>query len=864
MTRYSNKKSKISLFFLILFCTFAVLGTSLWIALKHGIELDQLNFSAVKMERLSIKADKGIIISVDQLDILTQQTTSSGYNPEFLIVQFNKWAYLFREIRVNQIHHQENTFQLLFKDNQFNISGDKFQLTSTLTYKKGEIHMDISTLELKPYAVTFFGKAIYTQQPGKITFSGGFSSQEVSGDITFSKHQDQVIAEIKTGNFTNLPDILARFPLNKGLITWISENITAKDYTIESLSIDFTLQDGKPDIRPDSITGKAIANNASIRFHSALAPVQCDQIDISFTNNQLSFDLKNPMYKTKSLAGSNVSISNLITDNSQMKINIQMASQLDNEILELLDAYNIHLPFSQLKGITKTDLHLIFNLPDFTLSTNGIFTVEGGELKWRNISFQTNGAIVQLEDNLITLDNTELAYQKMVKASLNGTINLTSQRAAMTADIKQLHLQDEKKDIIKVQNLSTPINIQFGGDEVSIDLPKLQTNITLSPSRRVLTVNKLNEIKPFVPFLQELPLQAGMVNINFTSLENLKFDGFIDTKVLPLSSDEKPITHFTFQGSKTADKLTASINEGKISLAVSDKVLINLHDYLVTADISALGKKAGPSSPVPVSISGSSLLIKLKQISIPTKEFKVDLTGPDVIFKANLNQGNILFQSRNKEINFVASDIDAQIAQGFIPSAELQGGRFNLSLKRKNEENFAGVFEFSNVLFKKLALLNNVFSFINTIPALATLSSPGFDNDGYHVNEGIVHFNYSEKLLTISQLRTDGTTINTEAKGWIDLKEDTLKMDVGLISLKDFSKIINKVPLAGYALLGKDGAINTSLLISGSLTEPKVTTNLSKEIIMSPINVIRRTITWPFKIFDKPENGKNKKPEPDK
>ena len=56
-----------------------------------------------------------------------------------------------------------------------------------------------------------------------------------------------------------------------------------------------------------------------------------------------------------------------------MKINIQMASQLDNEILELLDAYNIHLPLSQLKGITKTDLHLVFNLPDFTLSTNGIF-----------------------------------------------------------------------------------------------------------------------------------------------------------------------------------------------------------------------------------------------------------------------------------------------------------------------------------------------------------------------------------------------------------------------------------------------------------------------------------------------------------
>ena len=131
---------------------------------------------------------------------------------------------------LNHLHHQENTFQLLFKDNQFNVSGDKFQLTSTLTYKKGEGHMDISKLEIKQYSVIFFGKAMYAQQPEKITFSGGFSSQDVSGKITFSKQQDQVVAEINTDNFTDLPGILARFPLSKGLITWISENISAQDF----------------------------------------------------------------------------------------------------------------------------------------------------------------------------------------------------------------------------------------------------------------------------------------------------------------------------------------------------------------------------------------------------------------------------------------------------------------------------------------------------------------------------------------------------------------------------------------------------------------------------------------------------------
>ena len=80
--------------------------------------------------------------------------------------------------------------------------------------------------------------------------------------------------------------------------------------------------------------------------------------------------------------------------------------------------------------------------------------------------------------------------------------------------------------------------------------------------------------------------------------------------------------------------------------------------------------------------------------------------------------------------------------------------------------------------------------------------------------EGKIHI--SNSLLTIDQLRTDGTTINTEARGWVDLENDILKINLELISLKDFSKIISKIPWAGYAILGEDGSLSTSLLLSGN------------------------------------------------
>lgn len=864
MTQHSDRTSGISLILVILFCTVAFLGTSLWVTLRHGISLDHITLSSIQAHHISIKVDDGIIFSVDRLDVLSQQTTDSKANPEKIIVRFNAWAHLFREIRINQIRYLEHTYQLLFQDNQFNVTGDNFQLTGTLAYANGAVHMDIPALTIKQYSVTFSGKAIYTRKSNDIKFSGKFIGQDVNGLLTFSKHEDQVNAEINTDNFSDLPAILARFPLDKNLVTWITENITARDYKVEHLKLDFTLHDGKPEIGPGSISGKAIAQDASLRFHPSLAPVQCKQINITLNNDQLSFALEQPAYKTRNLAGSSVLINNLVAGDSQMDINIQTNTELDNEILELLDTYNINLPVSQKTGTTKADIHLVFDLPDFTLSTTGAFTTGEGSWTMGDISFQTSSIAVQLKNNLITIKNAAIASQDIIQTDLTGTIDTAAKKAELTANIKHLNFHGKEKDIITARNLLTPIDIQFRGEEINIHLIVPQVNIALSPSRRIVTLEDLNSVKPFIPSLKDFPFQQGSGSINFTDLENITFEGFIDTDALPLSTNNKPVTQFTFQGSKTAEKLTANINKGKILLTVTDKLHIDLRDYMVTIDTDKIGQKTGPSSPIPISVSGLQSLIKLKNIPIPTRTFAAELNNQEVSFSASLDHGKVLFEKTGQEMSITASEIDAVLAQNFFQFADLEGGRFNLSVKAKDEKNFHGFVEFSNVLIKNFVLLNNVLSFMSVIPSLATLSSPGFDSNGYRVNQGIAKFTWDNKLLTIQQLRTDGTTINTETDGWLNFNNDTLNINLKVISLKDFSKIISKFAWADYAILGKDGSLSTSLLLSGNLHNPEIKTHLTKEIVMAPINIVKRTIQWPFHQFRKTRDLATGPVEPEK
>lgn len=851
MTETTIKKSKARLILLAILCIVVLVGASLAFMLRNGITLRGFTFASVHAEQIALRFDNGLIIAINRLEISGKQAVPSLSNPELLISRFNTWAHLFREIRINAIYYRGNIYTLLFNDNRFTVSGDDFQLAATLSYGDDVVHLEIANLALKTYDAALTGKAAYSPKNDIFTFNGRFAGFGVNSDISIKQQQNMLAAELQTDHFIDLAGPLAQLAIDQEVVLWIRENITARDYRINQLHLEFSVNENGLHIQPMSVYGSGIAVDSAIRFAPSLPPVRCSQINVSFKNDRLSFDLVSPTYQSKDLAGSKVTLEPVLGDNSRLVITLQTESSLDNEIHELLKTYGVQLPLTQQTGAIKVNLQLAFDLPDFTLHTNGRFTIDKARWGCKTISFQSDSVTVQLQDNLITLDAAAIRYHDLLEGSVSGTIDTKTGLATLNADIKQLDLRNKETNIVHLDNLSTPITARFNDHDIHLQLEKLRTDISITSTQSLLIMHDLRLIKPYIPSLPEFPLRQGKLNIDFTNPENLVFDGSINTDVIPFSLHNQPVTEFTFHGSKSGEKLTAIINDGKISLTLSDTLNIQLFDYLVMVEVETLGKRVGPSPPLPIVISGPNSLIKLKKISLPTKAFKAELTGAEFTFTANLEQGIILFTANSGEMNLAATKIDARIAQDFFPFADLQGGSFDLSLKGKNKENVEGFVEFSNVLIKDAALLNNVLSFINAIPALATLSAPGFDTDGYRVKEGVSHFTLNNNLLTLRQFRTDGTTINMEAEGWLDMENNSMKMEVELISLKDYSKIIGMIPWAGYAILGENGSLSTSLHITGSMEEPKITTNLPTEIVMIPVNMVKRAIKWPFHLFGK-------------
>jgi hypothetical protein len=798
MTDSPPKKSRTFRFFFILCCCLFLAGSGLWFTLKHGVTLSHLSLASFTAEHIHIRLDQGFIVSIQRLTLAENKTRQSITNPQELIALYTTWSHLFQEINVDQVRYRERTFGLLFKDQQLRLANEDINLRATVSLQTDLVQADISLLEIKSYPLTFSGILTFAPATTKTSLTAHFTGPLISGNLSASLDDKRVRAELSTAEFKDLAGVLRLFQIDEDVTTWIANNITADHHRINKLVFTAPLENGKPVLTAKMVTGQAVGTNAAIFFDASLPPVTTEQIHISYVNDQLSFTLDSPTYRTKDLSGSTVAITNLMGQDSHLIVNIKTKSKLDADIHNILDTYEISLPLTQQTGITDVDLQLDFDLPNFELQTSGTFKADEGEWQCNTVPFTIASATVRLNNELVILENVDLWIRSDLDAKLTGSVDTKTKRISVATEIPALEIQD------------------------------------------------------------------GKLDINFTDPENLTFSGTINTSLLPLLLDEIPVTHYAFAGRHTPGRLAASINDKKISVILTETLRVRLRDYLLRLDLQKAGSSKRVSFPFPIMISGTKSLIHADKLTIPTKSFRAQIKGNAIEFAADLEQGKILFEADDAGMGLTATEIDALVAHEFFPFADLEGGKFNLSLNGTDKTNFEGFVEFDNVVIKDMALLNNVLSFINTIPALATFSSPGFNKEGYAVTEGVAHFTMSGKLLTLDTLRTNGVTINTETEGWIDLENDILKLSLELISLKDYSKILSKIPWAGYVILGENGSISTSLLISGKKDDPKITTNLPAEIFMLPLNMVKRTVEWPFTLFNKIKEMATEEPAEEK
>ena len=177
--------------------------------------------------------------------------------------------------------------------------------------------------------------------------------------------------------------------------------------------------------------------------------------------------------------------------------------------------------------------------------------------------------------------------------------------------------------------------------------------------------------------------------------------------------------------------------------------------------------------------------------------------------------------------------------------SKFRGGQLSFSMHGTPKE-YQGIFNIDNTVIKSYKVINNILAFVNTIPSLVTFSLPGYHKHGLKVKNAYMNFTSLNDNMNVSNVYLDSKELKILGKGKANFKKDRVNMKLNLKT--DLASAVSKVPVVGHILFDDD-SISTSLSIKGKLSDPKVKSLIAKDIIVAPLNIIKRTLLYPYHLL---------------
>ncbi len=922
-----------------------------------------------------IKYDKKLIVEIEKLNFLVKNTNDNKpIDYKSIYENLSKIPIVlnnFQKIDVERLKIGGNEFTLTVNENYLYLDNNEINLATSLSTAGSQIILDINSLFFKKNGMTFFGKAKIDTFKQLINFFGSYDYKYVSGELNLQL-KDKIIdfyintnKSIKTISF--LKDF---FRLDKVAEEWMYDNVEG-DISLNYLYGKFDLN--KFRLIEKSTLGNAIISDAKIYFNKKVKPVETSKLTVDFKHDSLYFDLLKPTYNKTSLDGSKVYINNLTSlKNGVVVVDLKTNSILNNNILEILDAYKIKLPIRQIDGNTTSSLTL--KIPYSIkkhMEVNGKFDIVKSNLKLNNFDFFTHEAQVILKDNIIDIQKSKISND-MFDIDLDLKIDTNKHQATGQSTINKFEIKTSKGSVIELNDFDTKVDVKFD-NTTKIDLRNLQTLIEIDADKTNISISDLKPIYEYSELLKNIKVDSGKLDIKVLNNDNITFDALIQNLDFPIIKDGNKIESLTLKGtidkektyiySESKDIQIESFKEGKDTIKL-DNIDIKLsqkeqkeNSYLPNIDIELNNSKVlldekhiyktnwakikiddnkinfsadVKDLDLPISKNNKKVTtltldgvyqndnIKLKtfdkkldlEYDLNKEKITMNLEGYDVLYYTknqndeenltsyyiNGKNSNIIINDKYKAIsdkyNFIfentqtkidlfhkstsvkysknekgkvlisGKNMNDQFLNALIGKKIVEGGNINIEAEGINDI-IKGKATIEDSKIVDLAILNNLLILINTSPGLINpllaipsvvgmATNDGFNLNGYRIVNGTIDFVYdvNNKFLNMEKIFTKGNGIDFD--GFMTINFNTFDIDskMKLVFFKNYSKIVGAIPVVNYILLGDENRVSTQVEIYGTLNEPKYKTKFVKEGVTAPLNLIKRIIISPLKLFD--------------
>ncbi len=477
-----------------------------------------------------------------------------------------------------------------------------------------------------------------------------------------------------------------------------------------------------------------------------------------------------------------------------------------------------------------------------------------------------NKIALKIKDNKAILSPMQLTLDTGKMNIANTNINITDQLSSNFAVdydtntstgsivLQKVNLKNALLKSFFNKNETYTLSISKKDTDTEIFMNKYNTKLLLQENDLwALRCEDFSKIYKNIPLFKDYNITNGSLTIASTSQDdNLFFSGTLKYPYKLLVKENKPLDTYMFNGSYSPKKTEFKINDdfqmeiaNKEIKIKSDNIGFNIPEFVKFSDEHKINTDSKEGMPIILKARNSYLYYK-EDRKMLADTLDVQFFNSEITAQLKHQKGNASFNLNKYGLFYLhGSNFDDLFMEKLFATSKFSKGALSFTFNGAFED-FSGIIEIKNTILKEYKALNNVFAFVNTVPSLVTFSVPDYSKKGLHVENMYVGFTAKKGLYDLSDLSLTSKEIKIYGKGTMNLRTDTLDLDMNLKT--DLGSKASKIPIVGYILFGKD-SLSTSLKVTGSIYDPDVSTTVAKDMIIAPLNIIKRALLLPVELF---------------
>jgi len=829
-----------------------------------GIHADKLTFGKYEIDGLYIKLDKKLTLKAKNIVIPQSKEDPSFENVDKTFDHIKYLFTFFHYIELERVDFKNNDFKFIFADDVLYITSDDYEIAGNIERVGQRLIADVSLLYIKKENINIVGKLTYFLQKDRLETEGAFNAYNIKGNFAAFKEDNSVSFAVKSHTFSDLRTLMDKTGLAPAIKTWVVDKVRAKEYKLYSLVGKGNIENNEFKMDFDSLRGEILFDDVQIHYKEELAPILAESFMLSYKEGGLYFDLKHPKYRDRDLNGSKVSVVDLTGGKMpRLILDLHIRSVIDPVVHKVLKAYDLNIPVTQKGKMAKVDVKIDIPLVKTTKKTSVFVNVdlEKGDVYIAKVKLPVLKGNIQFNKGFITLKDVDLK-ESWYEGRANGKIDLKAKKINLKFKAKKITIGEGKEKFFVLKNKELPFTLDYSKNIVA-GLPTLKLKIINRPEDMLLQIADIAKIKPYIKDLG-LKVSGGNLDIMTKDFENYTFKGLLHRdSCFFYEKDNVCLTRVSCSGTITkkgiefyAFNKRLHFNEDRSQVKLKN-LNIDLKEFLS----SEMKTKKNKSKKTYV-ITGKNSKLRYDEYTLLTDNYKIKIKpNGNINAKGSLDGNSVSLIKNGKQFTIQAPRMTDKMLHPLINFDGLKRGRYTYKSSGDPEKVMKGKIIIEGGVMSGFKAYNNTLAFMNTLPALATLSSPGFSSKGFKIEEGVAEYRKIGDRIIFDSIYVRGKSATIVGKGKLDLKKRTINMNMAVQTAREFGKVVGSIPVLGYILMGEDKSMTVGLKITGSLDKPKVKTSATKEILSLPFDIIKRTFQSPAHITKKKKAVPEKKPQ---